>query len=246
MFFEQHNPPIPPLSGPQPSPLQEIESALKHTPFSVEVLLDALSLHPRLEYLLQSPNGKLFSMSLYEHTRCVMNQYERYFAEMDLPGNLSHDVLRLTLALHDIGKPLSYLTGRSQHECHLEVIDSVRDIIPLSDEELVVVKSLIKGDPIGLYVQDKTDIQSALSTLEEMWQEQHLSREDFYTILTRYYQSDVSGYSSNAGSIGSVDHLFFEDSTSGRFQYHYREPRLLMTVDNDRRLELLRQLFVQQ
>ena len=58
--------------------------------------------------------------TLKEHTLMVLNQYEKYFGDKKLPGNLDHRVMRVALALHDIGKPEAVKIGSKQLHTNIQ------------------------------------------------------------------------------------------------------------------------------
>ncbi|EKD41437.1 MAG: hypothetical protein ACD_73C00721G0002 [uncultured bacterium] len=75
--------------------------------FEPRVLVDFLKIVPGLSYLwpmLASPANKL---TLEQHTLRVLHQFETYFTNEPLPQGMTRAIMRLILAVHDLGKPIA-------------------------------------------------------------------------------------------------------------------------------------------
>lgn len=155
--------------------LLEVVTSPSYTP---SLLLDALSEHPRLAELLNSaPSDK--GHTLRDHTHAVLTQYERYFASSSHPDSFSVHEMRITLALHDIGKYIPASTSE-QHRYTMEVIEGVREILPLDEAKYKIMSALIDGDPIGKYMQaiEKSPSKAFKTELRERARRGELTLED--------------------------------------------------------------------
>jgi DNA-binding transcriptional regulator YiaG len=179
-------PPIPALSNNTTEPITDnristgspseaaaaIEAVLNRKGSAAE-LINALKTHiPRIGYLYEKKPPFDGQYRLDDHSHAVIRQFDKYFADSQLPGGVRPELIRLTLALHDAGKYIPESTA-DQHAATLEVIKSIRDSLPVSNEEFSIMLALIDGDPIGqasIRLCDKTRfIRCSLSkTIEDL------------------------------------------------------------------------------
>jgi hypothetical protein len=131
-----------------PSPIAtEIATALNRG-CSADELIATLKMHPRLAFLYETTPRLPGQYRLDDHSHAVIRQFDKYFSPHPLPGGVRPELIRLTLALHDIGKYIPETT-RDQHRATVSVISSVREHLPITDQEFAVMVALIDGDPIG-------------------------------------------------------------------------------------------------
>jgi hypothetical protein len=124
----------------------KIELALGEN-YSPELLITILKQNPKLKYLYEADSGVLENYTIQEHTLFVLHQFEKYFSNSPHCG-ISPSTLRLTLALHDIGKTLADKNG-NQRDKTLEVLDTLRSELPLSERDWKLCRTLIEHDLIG-------------------------------------------------------------------------------------------------
>ena len=134
-----------------------IAEALNAPDFEPKKLIEALKKVLSLGPLYSMSVGVWEGYTLEEHTLLVMSQFEKYFSATQLPGKGDKQIFRILLALHDIGKPQAVADGRKdeQHARTLEIINEIKEELPLSPEQLNVVMSLVDGDPIGLFIRTR-------------------------------------------------------------------------------------------
>lgn len=139
-----------------------VKDTLDLVPFSPQLLIDALKLHPRLELLYEQECPYPMGYQNDLHAHAVLTQFDKYFAPQwrDSPSGFTLSDMRLTLALHDIGKFLA-APGEGQHSYTIGVIDSVRSILPMSDASSQIMKAIIDGDPIGSYFKSFTKVKES-------------------------------------------------------------------------------------
>jgi hypothetical protein len=115
---------------------------------SAEELINALKNHPLIAHLYEATPPSADQYRLDDHSHAVIRQFDKYFGDLLLPGGVRPQVIRLTLALHDIGKYLPESTEQ-QHAATVKVIKIIRGDLPVNDEEFSLMVALIDGDPIG-------------------------------------------------------------------------------------------------
>ena len=153
-------------------------------------------------------NEKVRHYVLEKHTLLVMNEFEKYFSNMDMPIN--RDVFRFMLALHDIGKPKAFLEGNknNQYKYTVEIVDRLKGYLPFSEQDVKIIVALIKDDPIGQFLQSIINIEVARNKVLQSASEVNLDSSTFFRLLTIYYQCDVSSYTEEAGGMPFLEHLF--------------------------------------
>jgi hypothetical protein len=178
---------------------------LKNEAASPKDIIAALKTIPDLSTAYDT---KVRHYSLESHTLLVMGQFDKYFSDLDII--VFRNLFRLTLALHDIGKPRAFLEGNinNQYLYTIQMIDQIRDQLPFKAKAIDFCLTLINGDPIGLYLQNKTNLATATATIQNMVAGVPLNISDFFRILTIYYQCDVAAYTADAGGFHFLERLF--------------------------------------
>ena len=144
---------------------------------------------------------------LEQHTLLVMGEFEKYFANVPLPIN--RNLFRFMLALHDIGKPKAMKLGdNNQYQHTVEIINSLRTLLPFTSSEIDIIISLVSDDPIGLYLQGNISLEIAKSKIIQLANQANLPNLAFFRTLSIYYQSDTGSYTKDAGGLYFLEHLF--------------------------------------
>lgn len=138
----------PPVASPRTSTIAAAVAEVLDKKGSAAELIAALKQHPRLAFLYETQPRFPGQYRLDDHTHAVIRQFDKYFAESAPPPGIRPQLIRLTLALHDIGKYIPDTTAE-QHEATVGVLQGVRHDLPVSDEEFSLMVALIDGDPIG-------------------------------------------------------------------------------------------------
>lgn len=165
----------------------------------VNILLQILRNHPEPAYWFKQPIGGPDRMSLEEHTLAVAENYLKYFkGRQKLFANEKEYLL--SIMLHDIGKPaaVSERNSNLQHKKTLEIIDRLKEILPVSQKSIVDMKILINGDPVGKYMNPSKafTLEESIAQILKMSQKLSIPFLDFLETLKIYYQSDAAGYQS--------------------------------------------------
>jgi hypothetical protein len=165
--------------------------------------------------------------TLGRHTEMMMEQFWKYFREsFPEEEGMSRNLMEISLALHDIGKPQAVLTGDKgrQHKYTKEVLSSLLPKMGYSVNEVNMSIALIDGDPIGEYLQGKS-VENSFAEIVSRAQMSGLSLDYFLRILEIYYKADAGSYTADAGGQVSLDNLFVFQSETGsmRFSPQYEE-----------------------
>ncbi|HOG24501.1 MAG TPA: hypothetical protein PK590_07610, partial [Candidatus Omnitrophota bacterium] len=205
-----------------------IAEALNAPDFEPKKLIEALKKVLSLGPLYSMSVGVWEGYTLEEHTLLAMSQFEKYFSATQLPGKGDKQIFRILLALHDIGKPQAVADGRKeeQHARTLEIINEIKEELPLSPEQLNVVMSLVDGDPIGLFIRGRADLESTVEEIRIKAEKAGLTAAEFFDLLTIYYQMDASSYTADSGGKASLEFLFVKDQERNRFAFDPVKKRL--------------------
>lgn len=173
-------------------------------------LQDLISLFKRdFSNTFSSDVGVFEKYTLEKHSMMVLNQFDKYFSEKNLPGNFSPELFRVLLVLHDIGKPQAVKDGDKhlQHEYTVKMVREILARLDFSSEEINTCIALVDGNPVGRFII-RGDIDSAKEKILEMARRTNLSLKDFFDLLLIYYMCDASSYTEDAGGEKSLDELF--------------------------------------
>jgi hypothetical protein len=151
---------------------------------------------------------KIRHYTLEKHTLLVMNEFEKYFFNVDLP--IRRAVFRLLLALHDIGKPQAMKQGgiKYQHQYTPAIIQKFIHKLPIEAPENHIIINLVNNDILGLYMQNKITCEKAKNEIVNLVAQTNLSIIAFFKLMTLYYQCDVGSYTADAGGLRYLEHLF--------------------------------------
>ncbi len=207
---------------------QKLQDALNESDFNPQKLMDVLKENPFLKEQFQGDVGVWGGLALEQHTLMVLRQFEKYFKDQVLPGNIDRSFFRLLLGIHDIGKPLALLAGDKwlQHKNTKLIIYNIRRILPLTDQEIDRMIAVLDGDPIGSYYRDRYNLEQSMEELQRMANAAQMRLDIFFDLLTIYFQVDAGAYTQDAGGKAVLDHLFEIDSTRGMYFFNKQEGRI--------------------
>lgn len=192
---------------------------------------------------IKAPNlGELYNLkvrhyTIKEHTLNVYNQFETYFSNWFMEIDI--ELFRLILLLHDVGKPIASKSGNqsSQHLYTLNIISEHREILGISDENIVLINSLLSDDLLGLYMQNKITLERAYERILNLSRISKLEFSAFFYLLSVYYQCDVASYTVDAGGLRYLEHLF--EYSNGNKVYSEKTKLLLFSQDYQYKYDLL-------
>ncbi|MBI2119262.1 MAG: methyltransferase domain-containing protein [Elusimicrobia bacterium] len=208
---------------------EAVSKVLKRADFKPRNLIRVLKRDPMLAKLYKAKTGVSEGYTLEQHTAMVLKQFEKYFGGIELPAGIDKRTFKLMLALHDIGKPIAFKKDRmgDQHLHTREIIEKIAHKLPLSEQEIALMLVLFEGDPIGMYLQKLISLEEAAEKIRTMANNTILSINQFFNLLTIYYQSDAASYTRDAGGKKGLENLFVRYGwQSSRFQFDRDQKRL--------------------
>lgn len=178
--------------------------ARTHTPMEVIEFFDA-----EFKAAFDADSGS-DGYTIRRHTLMVMGQFRKYFSYQPLPGGVSSDLIEMTLALHDIGKPEAIAEGSKdrQHEFTDPHIRAAARALGYGEEQVRLAASLAAADTIGLFLMRKGSAEEHAQALATAAQGTGLTTQEFYDLVKIFYQSDAGSYTVDAGGSASLDNLF--------------------------------------
>jgi len=152
---------------------------------------------------------KIRHYKLEFHTVLVCNVFEKYFTS-HYTSNISLELFRTLLILHDIGKARAFIDGNKdkQYAYTKQIINDLWKNLPYSDKELLIVLALLEGDYLGEYFQNKLNAKQIKDKLYSLAESCGLDVNSFFTTYMIYYQCDVASYTLDAGGIKFLEYLF--------------------------------------
>ncbi|KKR19015.1 MAG: hypothetical protein UT48_C0038G0002 [Parcubacteria group bacterium GW2011_GWE2_39_37] len=195
-----------------------LDKILSDENFQSDQLLDSLKECFGEEY--EHAAGTWENYSIGEHTQKVMEQYEKYFTDKELPTGTSDRFFRLFLALHDIGKPQAIEVGNKefQHYYTEPVMKKVFEQMGFGSDEIKLAQTLVGADPVGAYLQEGKIEDSAQYILQKS-AESSMTPEELLDLFIVFYKCDAGSYTENAGGQASLDDKFIFDETSRTVEF---------------------------
>lgn len=174
---------------------------------SSQSTLAHLETRPELREMFMRSAGVREGYSTREHTEMVLNQFASYpFAEalQKRAAAVSAPAFRMLLALHDLdkvpeeGSTADLMKKHQQHGRTSAVMDRFRDLLPISDAEHRIMKSLVSADIFGSFFKGLLPVQvpGALrhehgKLLRESWS-RHSYRKACDSFLSYAIQSEIN------------------------------------------------------
>jgi len=186
---------------------EELERVLGEKEFKPEDLIGLFEKDFKNEF--EKGVGTREGYTLKEHTLMVMGQFEKYFKDKELPTGMDHNLFRVIMAVHDIGKPRAaeMRAKHLQHEYTREIIKPVLEELKFNEEEINLALGLVSGDPIGNSLMTGRNDRS-VDQLKKMSQEAGIPIGDFLELVKVFYQVDAGSYTEDSGGKKSLDDLF--------------------------------------
>lgn len=186
---------------------KDLDELLNGSDYKLKELLELFEKDFEREY--GGDVGVWENYSLKEHTLMVLNQFEKYFANKELPGDVDKNLFRVLLVLHDIGKPKAILKGNKhlQHQNTIDILLPVLEKLDFSTKELKIASALVSGDAIGDYVKHG-NLVGSVEQIKKFSARSGLPLDKFVDLLIIYYKVDAGSYTKDAGGKESLDYLF--------------------------------------
>lgn len=170
--------------------------------FSPEELITSIEIAmPKLEKLY---NKRVRHYVVKQHTLLVCEQFEKYAFDFNQKV-MNLDLMRLILAMHDVGKAIDRAT---QHEHTLSLVREFWLESPFTEYELQMTEILLKNDNLGNYFQRKFDL---LTLKDEILADADMLQIDASSLLQLkmiLYQCDIASYTKDAGGLKYLELMF--------------------------------------
>lgn len=179
--------------------------------FSPEELITAIEIAmPKLEELY---NTKVRHYVVKQHTLLVCKQFEKYAFELNTKV-MNIDLMRLVLAMHDIGKAIDRAT---QHTHTLSLIREFWAESPFTDYELQLVEVLLRDDHLGSFFQGKYDCSMLQEEIKKDAEELQIDASCLLQLKMVLYQCDIASYTKDAGGLKYLEHMFLYENNEKKF-----------------------------
>lgn len=156
---------------------------------------------PKLEELY---NTKVRHYVVKRHTELVCEQFERFPFKFN-SEYVSIDMMRIVLALHDIGKAIDRM---HQHEHTITLIKELWTQTPFTQYELKLAEILLKNDNMGAYFRGKLSSEEVKNEIIEDAKTLNIPSEVLLEYKMILYQCDISSYTKDAGGLEYLEHMF--------------------------------------
>jgi hypothetical protein len=187
----------------EPSCISQDISKLDIDRASGSEIINYLVNDSELEQLFKASAGVWEGYSVEEHTLMVfavfVQQFPLYQARYQfqvLPDVRLLATLKLTLALHDIGKPYAIAAGdkERQHEFTIPLLEKVFLQLGFSVNEVKLAKALVDNDVIGEWIQGRISLEQAKEELEKIAQTAGMSLINYIPLQLLFYTADAGSY----------------------------------------------------
>ena len=203
--------------------------------FDPEKLITAIEIAmPKLEELY---NSKVRHYVVKQHTLLVCRQFEKYAFELNTKV-MNIDLMRLVLAMHDIGKAIDRATQ------HTHTLSLIRDFwleTPFTDYELKLVETLLKDNHLGNFFQGRYDCSMLQDEIKKDAEELQIDASCLLQLKMVLYQCDIASYTKDAGGLKFLEHMFVYENNEKAF--NEENGLLAMSADYWSRYEQLKSLI---
>lgn len=165
---------------------------------------------PKLEELY---NTKVRHYIVKQHTILVCQQFEKYAFELNTKV-MNIDLMRLVLAMHDIGKAINRVT---QHTHTLSLIREFWKDTPFTNYELKLVEILLKDDHLGNFFQGRYDCSVLQGEIKKDAEELQIDATCLLQLKMVLYQCDIASYTKDAGGLKYLEHIFVYENNEKVF-----------------------------
>ena len=176
--------------------------SLEDERYNPSKMITALELiMPKLEELY---NTKVRHYVVKRHTELVCEQFEKYPFKFN-GEYMSIDMMRIILAIHDIGKAIN---RTFQHEYTISLLKELWALTPFTEYELKLAEILLKNDNIGTYFKGMFDLEELRNEITEDSKSLNIPIEVLLEYKMILYQCDIASYTKDAGGLEYLEHMF--------------------------------------
>jgi hypothetical protein len=181
---------------------QQLWAWLRQPAVNGKKIMALLSQDPKLAALFTADSGVPQGYTIRGHNLRVYRLYEnqvRYFGldQIKTPESIDlANLIKFTIALHDIGKPLAVKAGNKalQHLYTIPIMDEAMPKLGFSKAEINLAKVIVDNDVIGELDQGLVTPEQAYRELNELAAKTSLSPRDFFRLQTFFYTIDAGSY----------------------------------------------------
>jgi hypothetical protein len=180
---------------------REIDRLLSEEPFSGIKVIDFLCQDQELKTLFEQDAGVSENYTIREHTERVYGVFDEQlpFFEPAIAQIKSLDVVRLmkfSLALHDIGKPIAIRekSKRDQHEFTVPILYGQLEKSGFRSEEAQFLEALMGHDELGRFIKGRAVLDETVEFFKNRSRESGLALQDFFLAQVFYYTVDAASY----------------------------------------------------
>jgi hypothetical protein len=165
-------------------------------------IMARLSNDRKFAKLIKTDSGVPQRYTIEEHNQRVYNLFEdqlRHFGldKLKTAENIDlANLIKFTIAVHDIGKPLAVKAGDRalQHVFTVPLIDEVMPKLGFSKAETHLAKLIVDNDVLGELDQGLLTPEQAFQHLNDLAAQTSMSPRDFFTLQTFFYTIDAGSY----------------------------------------------------
>lgn len=190
------------LFAPTPGNLHQIQEWLASPSTDVDSIIQFLSQDPKIKKLYRSRAGNYEVYTIRTHTERVAENYLlqtknfRFETASSVKNVRLTPLMKATIALHDIGKPLALAKGSThlQHQFTLPILEKKLLELGFSLDEIGVAKALVDHDVLGDLAKGIISPEEAYVKLVRISEKTPFTPNDFYRLQKDFYIADAAAY----------------------------------------------------
>lgn len=225
--------------------IKKILANLDNASFDILKLIELFDSSPVLNSLL-SQEATWEGFSFRYHVTSALLLFEKYYPlDQPLSANIDRNFFRVFLILHDIGDTLGKSTLEKLAFNQVICVDFLRKM-GYSENHIRLADAMLSGDPIGSYLKragvmslflQKSPVflqyflsgkferryflylEKAKNELIEMAKIAGMETNEFIDLMVLFHTFDAGAYTTEGGTIGSLDYVFQVDQEEQNFSY---------------------------
>gem|GEM_PF-6830115 len=168
---------------------------IKNTAEFVQFLDQLIILMPELRNIYHGIPVVHEGYSLYTHTVMVHAVFEcqlPYYEQFLQPQTIA--LLRLIIALHDIGKPHAIRERLSQHAATIPLMRTIMQKLNYCERDIEIACALVGHDSIGSTLKFPQKLSKSCAKLKRQYAHSTMSAEEFTAAQFLFYIADSNSY----------------------------------------------------
>ena len=210
----------------------ELEGVLNELDYTPEKLVALFEKDFKWEF--SSNSGVWEKYTIKQHTLMVLNQFEKYFKNTQLPSEINHDFFRVILVLHDLSKPEAIAWGGKQlkSEYAEKLMISTLSKLQYTEQEISIAAALVAADPIGQYLAKRISAKMSAEIIYMRAREAMLKIDALFSLFRIFYMVDAGSYTKDAGGLKGLDHIFIFDTKKKEMKFSPVYEKLMWDLDS--------------